>query len=603
MLVLTQLQSETRRLYGLLLLGIVIREAFSFWTGHPWDFEVWIRVGYYTSKGVNPYGLLDPVPGLSLSGAGTMTSIGYPPFWAFITAFLYDLYSLFGGNRFVYYFLLKQPLILGDLAVGYLLFRIAKLWGGTDALSLTRFWMLCPFVIVVSSIWGMFDGLTIAFMLAALVAFGQTYKSASLIGIGAYLKGIPLVFAPVISAARDIRHSLKFLLVALGIPITLSIAPFVILRWDPTGFLLMARSQSSRPVEGMTLWSMFRYFPSVFAGGFFGALLSVASVMWIPALLVTYAALLARRQKSQDQPQWMISSMIVVMSVFLITRLYVPEQYALYLIAFLLLDTHLWHPERKALLDATWIAAMIFLLVNNPLLIRFASPISHWAYDWDIAINNTPPTATIRYTVMFVVACAFFLTMIQVLKTYYGNTKVPIEPWVFGYVRRAYKSPTVVWYLAYLLFFIGASLSLDIVVIEMISDWRVALDQPILFGLNRLGLYHLSFVLLVLGFNAFISSARSGSLLIKTKTFLNLFGLYAASVGINLILYSLVRGQIALSNRPILLVWQQLNENTFFMICILLGLSTLLVSQHLEVLARVLHRLSQNQFDPREVSD
>src|SRR5206468_12504221 len=40
---------------GLLLLGLLVREAFSFWTGHPYDFELWIRNGYFVSQGATPY--------------------------------------------------------------------------------------------------------------------------------------------------------------------------------------------------------------------------------------------------------------------------------------------------------------------------------------------------------------------------------------------------------------------------------------------------------------------------------------------------------------------------------------------------------------------
>ena len=36
---------------GLVVMGLLIREAFSFWTGHPFDFEIWLRNAYFVSRG------------------------------------------------------------------------------------------------------------------------------------------------------------------------------------------------------------------------------------------------------------------------------------------------------------------------------------------------------------------------------------------------------------------------------------------------------------------------------------------------------------------------------------------------------------------------
>ena len=42
----------------LLIVGLLIREAFSFWTGHPFDFELWVRTGFWVTHGLSPYGVL-----------------------------------------------------------------------------------------------------------------------------------------------------------------------------------------------------------------------------------------------------------------------------------------------------------------------------------------------------------------------------------------------------------------------------------------------------------------------------------------------------------------------------------------------------------------
>jgi hypothetical protein len=52
---------------GILLLlgaGLAIRETFASFTGHPFDFELWLRLGYYTSLGHDPYTATDQISGL-----------------------------------------------------------------------------------------------------------------------------------------------------------------------------------------------------------------------------------------------------------------------------------------------------------------------------------------------------------------------------------------------------------------------------------------------------------------------------------------------------------------------------------------------------------
>ena len=110
----------------MLLLGLLVREVFSFWTGHPFDFELWVRLGYAMVYGGNPYMPLAPVSGLSFANiysSEASATIAYLPFWPLITGLLYTVYSAVGfGNSFAYYFLLKQPVIAGDIILAYLLY-------------------------------------------------------------------------------------------------------------------------------------------------------------------------------------------------------------------------------------------------------------------------------------------------------------------------------------------------------------------------------------------------------------------------------------------------------------------------------------------------
>ena len=92
------------RIATALLIGLLIREIFSFWTGHPFDFELWVRLGCAMVHGGDPYGSLPPVLGLSFANvysSQNSATIGYLPFWPILTGLLYIVYSKVGfGNRF-----------------------------------------------------------------------------------------------------------------------------------------------------------------------------------------------------------------------------------------------------------------------------------------------------------------------------------------------------------------------------------------------------------------------------------------------------------------------------------------------------------------------
>ncbi len=112
----------------LLVMGILIREALSFWTGHPFDFEIWVRTGYAVANGMSPYSPMPYVNGLSFAsdfgGQGLDPVVGYLPFWPVLLGGLYKLYLLLGSpSRFLYYFLLKQPVIVCDVCLAYCLYR------------------------------------------------------------------------------------------------------------------------------------------------------------------------------------------------------------------------------------------------------------------------------------------------------------------------------------------------------------------------------------------------------------------------------------------------------------------------------------------------
>ncbi len=391
-----------------LLLGLMIREIFSFWTGHPFDFELWVRLGYAMVHGGDPYGSLPPVPGLSFANiysSQNSATVGYLPFWPILTGLLYLVYSTVGfGNRFVYYFLLKQPVIMGDLALAYLLFSYissrtvehnARVWA-------LCFWLFSPFTIILSGIWGMFDPIAMSFIMISIMTANLT-KRGFWSGLSIFAKSLAIIYAVPITFGKTRNWWPVCLAVAL--PALASILTIRVMGWSLSTALgtLASTVGKGGALGSMSAWDVLAY---LFYLGIYPPLSQnayrILGFIWIPAVVAF--TILAFRKLGFGTDYGLIQSMLVVTLAFLIFKARVTEQYSIYLVALGVLDVALWNPKRKRLLTATVITVLFYLILNNYLLVRFLSPIYANYPEFEIALSQIEP---IRVTLLLVSGIAF----------------------------------------------------------------------------------------------------------------------------------------------------------------------------------------------------
>lgn len=358
-----------------LLFGLAIREALSFWTGQQYDFEVWVRNAYWVGPGVTPYQFFAPVPHLSFAYLTVaLPSAGFLPLWTMILVAIYHGYLFLGvPNRFLAYFLLKQPEVVGDVALGYLLYRFVRWQSGTEgrARDILAFWMLFPYPIIIAALWGQFDSLVCALWIAAILA-DAVWIGGSLLGTSIFLKFLPLIALPYY-LVRDRLRGAAIVLAAVAIPIAGTAAFFLVFHWSLPGFEGLVNAQVHGNSGGMTYAALLespllsRYLePTVFYTAF--------SYLWIPVVIGTgvWAARRFRRPTAQSTVQ----AMLLILVAYMLTRQDVYEQIVTYLIVFLLLDCLLWHPERQRLFLWVTGVATAYLLVNQDLLLQLLGPAS-----------------------------------------------------------------------------------------------------------------------------------------------------------------------------------------------------------------------------------
>lgn len=366
-----------------LIAGLAIREFFAPFTGHPYDFELWIRLGYYTARGIDPYSYFQPVKGLSIPGTGPMYSIGFPPLWPLVLAVLYKFYAILGvNNRFVYYFILKQPMILGDMIDAYLIYRLLeKLATSQKAYNAFRFWLFCPFVIIVSSIWGIFDQFVLVFVLLAIsFLISSKVKSSVSEAIGITLKAIPIIFLPVLAfSQKNLKNALIYGAMSVATTLAITLLPYVFLpTWHLSGIEAAGTSTVTKVGNSLNYYVI----PYVLSGFFPGKITipQYFGYIWIAgiglaSLLIIWKVM--RSKSSYDSVPSTISFMLVVLLVFFLLRTQINEQYVIYFIGLGLFDYYIFAKKyRQKLFHAIWISVLVFLVANNDFLARFLAPIS-----------------------------------------------------------------------------------------------------------------------------------------------------------------------------------------------------------------------------------
>jgi hypothetical protein len=368
------------RVRTLLVLGVLVREAFSFWTGHPFDFEIWVRTGYWVVRGRSPYAPLPFAPGVSFAndfGYGLNAAIGYLPFWALLLGGIYELYSVVGGgNRFVYYFLLKQPIIFADVLLAFLLYVYVRRTNPDLAPRAMALWLFSPITIIISSIWGTFDSMAMVLVMMALLTPAGRARSAW-DGIATFVKSIPVIFVLQLSYSRQSRW-VNFA-IAVGIPVVATAVIVYLAGWPVTGqhYTVISTLENTLQVYGfpLSLWGtwVFLNTMNVISNSTFQNVIGWGVYLWIPAVVV--ASLAASRWFGSDTDRGLVQSLLFITLTFLLVRGQVNEQYSIYLLALLLIDASLWNPKRMKLFYAVTAVVLAAIVTNNFLLIRFLSPV------------------------------------------------------------------------------------------------------------------------------------------------------------------------------------------------------------------------------------
>ncbi|MCI4366012.1 MAG: hypothetical protein L3K10_08180 [Thermoplasmata archaeon] len=384
--------------------------------------------------GTDPYtAFWPPVSGLSIGYFNrSLTAAAYLPFWSLYTGGAYQGYLAFGGgNRFVYYFLLKQAPIAGDLGTAYLLYRLVRRAGGEERLALraAAFWVVFPYAILISAVWGQFDSVAVVVVLGVLLVTEAPRKNL-LYGVGIFVKWVTAMFLP-FEVFRRRGADRLWAALALLVPLALTGLVFLALRWGLDGLGGLFVSESAGIGGGMN-WARLLgpYGPLAAVGNAPGATVLFES-LWVPGVVAVgwIAAERVRRGGLAAE----VDGVIAIVTVFLLLRWGLNEQYLLYLFAPLALDMMAFHRDRRVFFAVLAALATAFLVINNTLLVPFLSPLGPQYLAWFYSANNTPVWDPLRLYSLDALALAISLVLARLLYVVLRNDPTP-APW-FGWLR------------------------------------------------------------------------------------------------------------------------------------------------------------------------
>ena len=348
----------------IVIVSLFVQVPLALFLGHAYDDKVFMATGYVVGSGFNPY-IPHDLTGIFSNPllGGTAPIIGYPPPWPMLLGLIFRISFAIVPNIFLYNFAIKIPVILGNLALAYLV-RSLVVEYYADEKKARRAWVFMlfnPFVLLTTVAWGEFDTVVALLCIASLyfLSNGRIKESALALSLGVAIKPIalPLVGLPFLLPTPNLpRKNIQYLTIFSTVLFFLYFVPFIALGWAIPFGGGKTDAQFER-LGGLSLFNINELFrtavdiPSNFQ--FLGFL-------WVPAVLAGYYLVYRSRPICFDD---MIQKVVAVMLIFFLTRSWVSEPNVNLLLPLMMLTVLFDKPTFRKF-HFVWIIPLIFMFLN-----------------------------------------------------------------------------------------------------------------------------------------------------------------------------------------------------------------------------------------------
>ena len=153
----------------------------------------------------------------------------------------------------------------------------------------------------------------------------------------------------------------------------------------------------------------------------------VFAYLWVPGSLL--AGWYAARWVRTGLPGQQLRAFLFVITVLLLLRWGLDEQYPLYPFALLVADVYTRHPQRRSFFYFLVVLGSGYLLVNNVLGIWFASPVSSQAFATVQTFDNSAEGGALRFDLLAVFAVLMTVSLVQLAWVLVHDQDAP-RPWL-----------------------------------------------------------------------------------------------------------------------------------------------------------------------------
>ena len=354
----------------MLIIGIIVRLVVGFFMTYVFDMQHWGVVVQNINSG---------------SGLYEITGYFYTPVWGYILgmgSFLQDIIGIdLIGARLtemlsieeVEYFVatyttpafnmgIKILYLISDIVVGYLIFWLIRDYTGNHKKAVLGFalWFLCPLVISVGFIIGMFDTIVALMTLLSVIMLrkGRYMEAGALLALASLTKFFPAFLAPVFIAYIISKHladdtakkNTAFFIIGAAVMSIIILLPQMLDGTFADCFLFI----TSRISNGMGSSIV----------GTIGGYVAVVAYALALLIAVLYAKKLIKLENKGDLDKKMLDAMFVIVTILFI---YPPlPQYILLLLPFLIF---------MAVSNKRYMLPLILLMIGTTLATAQGGPI------------------------------------------------------------------------------------------------------------------------------------------------------------------------------------------------------------------------------------
>jgi len=275
----------------------------------------------------------------------------------------------------LYAVVVKIPMIISDLAIGYFIYSMLKGFGRSedDSRLGVALYVLNPFTIIISAVWGMFDAIPTMLSLMALSTFlrKKRFMAGILMGLGILFKIYPILLIPIFiiyekrQERLNAKNMLRFLVPTLSIPLLASI-PFI--AWDSRGFILSLMHHAN-PSGWMSYW-----FP---LSHLFYVAKKYSAVIFILFFILLYIKILKSNSEFKVNMRLPFTMSLLVMLCFFITSPKVNSQYVVWLLPLIIIDLICYRKRFNlvifyAMIVSVTFAVLALMPLNNYFLLNMS---------------------------------------------------------------------------------------------------------------------------------------------------------------------------------------------------------------------------------------